>query len=184
MNKESVYDWIKSLVVAILAVFIIQSVLFSSYVVHGQSMMPTIHNGNRVIVNKIDYDFSTPERFDIIIFHHTEEKDYIKRVIGLPGDSLHYKNDTLYVNGKPIKEPYLKPYKKRFDQGNLTKNFTLKEVTGKSQVPKGMVFVMGDNRRHSYDSRYFGFVPMDKIVGKVNLRYWPLSQFSLLSDYS
>lgn len=136
MDKHAIYDWLKSFVFAIVVVFLIQVFCFSSYVVHGQSMMPTIHNADRVIVNKLEYDFSQPERFDIVIFHHTKQKDFIKRVIGLPGDSLHYKKGVLYVNGEAMREPYLKPYKKKIDKGYLTRNFTLKEVTGQSEVPR------------------------------------------------
>ncbi|HET7580340.1 MAG TPA: signal peptidase I [Bacillales bacterium] len=179
MNKKALFDWLKAIAVAVVIVWIIQSFFFANYVVHGQSMMPTIQDGNRVIVNKIDYDFGKPKRFQLIVFHYSKTEDFIKRVIGLPGDSLHYKNDVLYVNGKPMKEPYLKPYKKQLVSGNLTKDFTLKQVTGYKTVPKGHVFVMGDNRRNSYDSRYFGFVSMDKIVGKVDVRYWPISTFQV-----
>lgn len=178
MSIKVFFDWLKAIVIAVIFVFIIQQFLFANYVVHGQSMMPTIHNGNRIIVNKIDYDFGKPKRFQLIVFHYSKTEDFIKRVIGLPGDSLHYKNDVLYVNGKAMKEPYLKPYKAKVS-GNLTKNFTLQEVTGHKRVPKGDVFVLGDNRRDSYDSRYFGFVPISKIVGKVQVRYWPFDAFKV-----
>ncbi|HEX6922438.1 MAG TPA: signal peptidase I [Bacillales bacterium] len=179
MSRKAVFDWIKAIAIAVIIVFVIQNFFFANYVVHGQSMMPTIHDGNRVIVNKVDYDFDKPERFELIVFHYSETEDFIKRVIGLPGDSLHYKDDVLYVNGKPMKEPYLKPFKSRLVSGNLTEDFTLKEKTGRKTVPEGKVFVLGDNRRHSYDSRYFGFVSMDQIVGKVDLRYWPIDTFEV-----
>lgn len=88
------------------------------------------------------------------------------------------KNDVLYVNGKPVEEPYLKPYKRRLIDGKLTGDFTLEEMTGKKTVPKGRVFVLGDNRLNSWDSRHFGFVKMNQIVGKVNARYWPFDEFA------
>ncbi|HET7656692.1 MAG TPA: signal peptidase I [Bacillales bacterium] len=179
MQRKTLIDWVKVVVLALVAVYMIQTFLFANYVVHGQSMMPTIHDGNRVIVSKINYDFGKPKRFQLIVFHYSKSEDFIKRVIGLPGDSLHYKNDVLYVNGKAMKEPYLKPFKERLGSGLLTHNFTLKEKTGRMKVPKGCVFVLGDNRRNSYDSRYFGFVPMSKIVGKVDVRYWPLNTFQV-----
>lgn len=182
MSKKAVFDWIKAILIAIVVVFIIQNFFFANYVVHGKSMMPTIHDGNRLIVNKIDYDFSKPERFQMVVFHHSKSEDYIKRIIGLPGDSLRYVDDKLYVNGKAVKEPYLKPYKSELVGGDLTGDFTLKEITGHKTVPKGYVFVLGDNRRGSYDSRYFGFVKKDKIVGKVDLRYWPFDKFSLMNE--
>lgn len=177
MQKRTILDWVKAVAIAIVIVYAVQTFLFANYVVHGQSMMPTIHNGNRVIVNKIDYDIGKPKRFQLIVFHYSKKEDFIKRVIGLPGDSLYYKNDVLYVNGKAMKEPYLKPYKERIQSGLLTNDFTLKEKTGRARVPKGYVFVLGDNRRNSFDSRYFGFVPISKIVGKVDVRYWPIESF-------
>lgn len=182
MSKKAVFDWVMAILIAIVVVFIIQNFFFANYIVHGKSMMPTIHDGNRLIVNKIDYDFNQPERFEMVVFHHSKKEDYIKRIIGLPGDSLRYVDDKLYVNGKALKEPYLKPYKEELVDGALTGDFTLKEITGLKKVPKGYVFVLGDNRRGSYDSRYFGFVSKDKIVGKVDLRYWPFSKFSLMNE--
>lgn len=137
-------------------------------------MMPTLRDGNLLIVNK----FGGIQRFDIIVFHANKQEDYVKRVIGLPGDRIAYKNDVLYVNGKPVKEPYLKSHKRKLIDGKLTGDFTLEEVTGKKTVPKGCVFVLGDNRLSSWDSRHFGFVKMNQIVGKVNARYWPFDEFA------
>lgn len=181
MNKKAVFGWIKIIVIAAVLVFIIQNFFFANYVVQGKSMFPTIHDGNRLIVNKMDYHFSDPERFDLVVFHHSESEDYLKRIIGLPGDSLHYKNDALYVNDNKMKEPYLKDNKQKLINGDLTGDFSLQEVTGKKTVPDGHVFVLGDNRRGSYDSRYFGFVSIDQIVGKVDLRYWPFNKFGLIN---
>ena len=97
-----------------------------------------------------------PERFDIVVFHAPEQKDYIKRVIGLPGDKVEYKNDTLYINGKAYSEPYLDEYKDELNGGALTDDFTLKDITEEETVPEGEIFVMGDNRRFSKDSRHIG----------------------------
>lgn len=181
-KKNDVIEWAKALGIAVLIAVLVRAFIFTNYVVEGESMMPTLQNGNRLIVNKIDYDFGKPHRFDVIIFHATKTADYVKRVIGLPGDTIQYKNDVLYVNGKPVKEPYLKPYKSKLPPGEeLTNDFTLKKLTGKTKVPPGKLWVMGDNRQVSEDSRYFGFVDESKIVGKVDLRYWPFSEFQLLN---
>jgi signal peptidase I len=175
---RALFDWVKAIAVAIVLVFLIQTFLFTNYIVHGQSMMPTIEDGTRLIVNKIDYDISQPERFEFIVFHAKENEDYIKRIIGLPGDTIKYVDDVLYINGKAVQEPYLKPFKKGLsNREKLTEDFSLKEATGKKTVPEGFVFVLGDNRMHSFDSRHFGFVPTENIVGKVNLMYWPFSDF-------
>ncbi|MFC7393813.1 signal peptidase I [Scopulibacillus cellulosilyticus] len=181
-KRREIPQWIRVFGVTVIAVIIIRTFLFSSYVVEGKSMMPNLQDGNRLIVNKIDYNISKPHRFDVVIFHATKNEDYVKRVIGLPGDKIAYKNDVLYINGKPVKEPYLKPYKGQLITGQLTQDFTLKEYTGHSTVPKGKLWVMGDNRRESVDSRQFGFVDMDKVVGKVDLRFWPLSKFNIIGS--
>lgn len=181
-RKNEAFEWIKALGIAVLIALLVRAFIFTNYVVEGESMMPTLQNGNRLIVNKIDYDFSKPHRFDIVIFHATKTADYVKRVIGLPGDTIQYKNDVLYVNGKAVPEPYLKPYKSKLPPGELlTPDFTLKKLTKKTKVPAGKIWVMGDNRQVSEDSRFFGFVNINKIVGKVDVRYWPFSEFQLLN---
>lgn len=170
--KKETWEWTKALLIALFCAGLIRYFLFAPIVVDGESMMPTLHNHDRLIINKVAYDIGKPHRFDIIVFHATPTKDFIKRVIGLPGDQIKYRNDTLYVNGKALPEPYLKAYKKKV-QGNLTYNFS-------TTVPKGDLFVMGDNRRYSKDSRIIGPVPIKKVVGKVDLQFWPLSDFHIV----
>lgn len=159
--------------------FVFRSYLFASYIVEGESMEPTLYDGNMMMVNKVVYDLSEVDRFDVIVFHANKRTDYVKRVIGLPGDKITYKNDKLYVNGKYIEEDFLDAFKKVSDEKPYTNDFTLKGTTGKSTVPKGKLFVMGDNRDNSLDSRKFGFVSMDKLVGKVDITYWPISEMQL-----
>ena len=93
-GKSEIFEWIKALAIAIVLAAIIRYFLFAPILVDGLSMTPTLHDGNRMVVNKIAYKIGEPERFDIVVFHATEEKDYIKRVIGLPGDKIEYKDDT------------------------------------------------------------------------------------------
>jgi signal peptidase I len=173
-KKNELWEWIKALLIAVVLAAVIRYFLFAPIVVDGLSMMPTLHDQDRMIVNKISYEIGTPHRFDIIVFHAPEGKDYIKRVIGLPGDRIEYKNDLLYVNGKAYKEPYLAEYKKQLVDGPLTDPFTLREKIGRDTVPKDELFVMGDNRRFSKDSRHIGTVPLSKVIGKTNMVYWPL----------
>ncbi len=173
-KKNEFWEWIKALVIAVLLAAVIRYFLFAPIVVDGLSMMPTLHDQDRMIVSKFSYKIGEPERFDIIVFHAPEEKDYIKRVIGLPGDTIEYKDDTLYVNGKAYEEPYLDEYKKQVIDGPLTEPFTLEEKIGQMTVPEGELFVMGDNRRFSKDSRHIGTIPMEKVLGKTNVIYWPL----------
>ncbi|MFY4776698.1 signal peptidase I [Metabacillus sp. RGM 3146] len=173
-KKNEAASWIKSILLALVIVFIVRQFLFVPTVVEGVSMMPTLQDGNRVIVSKI----GKLNRFDEIVFHAPDApKDYVKRIIGLPGDSVEMKNDTLYVNGKAYKEPYLKESRKSLMAGQLlTEDFTLQELTDKKVVPEGSLFVMGDNRPNSHDGRAFGFIKKDSVVGKVEARIWPLNE--------
>ena len=174
---KEVRDWIIALGVAIIAALLIRTYLFAPVLVDGQSMMPTLHDQNRMIVNKIGYIVGEPERGDIVVFHATEERDYIKRVIGLPGDTVEYDNDVLLINGKKVDEPYLDEYKKQIEDGTLTDNFKVEELYGIKKIPKGKYWLMGDNRRFSQDSRHLGPIERNKIVGKTNLVFWPLNDF-------
>jgi signal peptidase I len=181
-KRSEFWDWIKALGIALLLAVLIRQFLFTNYIVYGESMMPTIQEGNRLIVNKLGYTFSKPTRFDLVVFHANTQEDYIKRVIGLAGDSIEYKDDKLYVNEQYVEEPYLDKFKKQLgNNSQLTGDFNLGDYTGKSTVPNGYVFVMGDNRLHSIDSRHLGFIPIDQIVGEVNLRYWPVSELKFIN---
>jgi len=151
--KEEAWEWMKTFLITIVIVFIVRTFFFTPIDVEGASMEPTLQDQERMLVTKI----GEPKRFDIVVFHATENEDYIKRVIGLPGDRIEYIDDTLYINGKPYEEPYLDEYKKKLIDGPLTNSFTLEETPVKSKiVPKGHLFVMGDNRRISKDSRHIG----------------------------
>lgn len=169
VKKEGV-EWLKSAGTAIIVIVFLRTFFFTNYVVEGESMMPTLQDGNMLVVNKIGYTVGELKRFDVVVFHANEDEDYVKRVIGLPGDKITYKEDVLYINGRKVPEPYLKPYKEKLITGQLTEDFTT------DTVPAGHVFVMGDNRLASYDSRQLGFIKSDKVVGKVNLRYWPVNE--------
>ncbi|MCI1882758.1 MAG: signal peptidase I [Sporolactobacillus sp.] len=184
-QRNEFFAWFKAIGLAILIVVIVRTFILGNYIVDGPSMMPTLHNSDRLIVNKINYRFAEPKRFDVIIFHATQNDDYVKRVIGLPGDTIRYTNDRLYINDKPVDEPFLDQYKRQLLTGQLTWNFTLKGLTGKSRVPKGKLFVMGDNRRNSIDSRAlpYHFISEKEVVGKVDLRYWPLKRFGIIHRY-
>ncbi len=180
-KKNELWEWTKALLIAVALAAVIRYFLFAPIVVDGLSMMPTLKDQDRMIVNKFSYNIGEPKRFDIIVFHAPEGKDYIKRVIGLPGDTLEYKDDVLYINGKAYKEPYLDEYKKQVEDGPLTGSFTLEEKIGRKTVPKGELFVMGDNRRFSKDSRHIGTVPMSKVIGKTSVVYWPLKDAHIVT---
>ena len=176
-TRSEFWEWIKALFIALLIAFIIRVFFFTPAIVEGASMQPTLHDQNRMIVTKI----GEPKSFDVVVFHATEEKDYIKRVIGLPGDRIEYKDDTLYINGIPYDEPYLENSKEELIDGPLTNSFTLRETpVGSDVVPEGHLFVMGDNRRNSMDSRHIGAIPIDSVVGTTNLVVWPIKEIKIL----
>ena len=152
-----------------LAIFV-RIVAFELFEIDGPSMEPTLHTGERVLVNKLAYwNFGEPQRGDVVVFHAwTQHEDFIKRVIGLPGDTVEVKDNHVYVNGAPLDEPYL-------DQ----------PTTGQESpvhVGADEVFVMGDNRGNSSDSRHYGPLPQVEIVGKAWLRYWPLGSAGFIPD--
>lgn len=177
--KKEGLEWLKALGIGIIIFAFIRAFFFSNYEVEGESMMPTLQDGNKLVVNKIGYQIGDLNRFDVIVFHANEKEDYVKRIVGLPGDKIEYKGDQLYINGKLIKEPFLDKYREKTIGGRLTGDFTLNEITGEDTVPEGRLFVLGDNRLGSWDSRHFGFISVDQVVGKVNLRYWPLDHVAI-----
>ncbi len=168
-------SWIKPIAIGIVIAFVLRLFFFSSYIVEGSSMTPTLQDGNLLVINKIGLQFSEIKRFDIIVFHANEQQDYVKRVIGIPGDHISYQNGKLYVNDQLVEEPFLSAYQSTFEGNQLIEDFTLQDKTGVETVPDGQFFVIGDNRLGSYDSRRFGFISIDQVVGKVNLRYYPFN---------
>jgi len=178
IKKEGI-EWIKAIGMGLVVVVFLRTFFISNYVVVGESMKPTLEEGNKLIINKIGYQIGDFNRFDVIVFHANEKEDYVKRIIGLPGDRIENKDDQLYINGKKVDEPYLNKQLGQTLTRNFTEDFTLKEKTGVEVVPEGKLFVMGDNRLKSDDSRRFGFISVDQVVGKVNLRYWPLDHMDI-----
>ena len=181
-RKNEFLEWVKALLFAFAVAAFIRFFLFTPIVVDGESMMPTLQSGDRMIVNKIGYRIAEPKRFDIVVFHAPENKDYIKRVIGLPGDFIAYEDDQLYINGMLYEEPYLQPYKDLLFEGTLTGDFTLHDIDPTLDViPEGYVFVMGDNRRYSKDSRHIGIVKQTEIVGDTSIIFWPLHDIEIIN---
>lgn len=185
LNKEKseLFEWLKVIVIGALFAIAIRTFIFTPISVQGASMMPTYEDGDRVIVNKIGKAISDFERFDIVVFKATESEDYIKRIIGLPGDHVEYKNDELYINGEKYEEPYLEQQKLQLnDHGDLTYDFKLEEKTGLSYIPEGYYFVLGDNRQVSNDSRNpsVGLISIDDILGKASIRFYPIDSISLV----
>ncbi|MGK0554636.1 signal peptidase I [Macrococcus capreoli] len=181
MNKE-LREWIVSIAIAVALVLVVRSFFFVQYQVSGDSMVPTFENKDRLVINKMATWSNGLNRGDVIVFHANKDKDYIKRLVGLPGDKVEYKNDTLYINGTAVEENYLKSNKALAPNGKLTEDFSVKTLShsdGKDTIPKGKYLVLGDNRAISLDSRRpeLGLIESKNVVGKVALRFWPFSSF-------
>ena len=161
-EKKTISYFLKeylSYVVAIILVLLIKKYVVSPIKVNGESMMNTLHDGDIMILNIIGYRFSEIERFDIVVVDEGNEY-LIKRVIGLSGETVEYRDNQLYVNGKKVKDSY---------GSHKTEDFKVK-------VPKGSYFVLGDNRTNSLDSRYFGSFKKKYILGKTSLTLFPFSR--------
>jgi signal peptidase I len=186
-NENKKREWfsiLKLVLIALGVAFVVRTFLFSPIIVDGPSMQPTLYSKDQMIVNKITYKFKQPERFDIVVFHASEQKDFIKRVIGLPGDHVMIQDDILYINGEPVAEPFLDDLDE--DESLFpvrTEDFRLEELKGNyERIPEGYIFVLGDNRHNSTDSRHdaLGLVPLDEVVGKTNVIYWPPSRMQIV----
>ena len=166
---DVVRSWLRELLEAVLPALVIVLVvnifLAQATRVEGQSMDPSLHDSQRLIIEKISYRFGSPQRGDIIVLRRPQRSvdPLIKRVVGLPGETVAIHDAMVYIDGDPLTEPYL-------DQPTWG---SMAPVV----VPEGHVFVMGDNRRSSNDSRAFGVVSLDDIVGRAWLRYWPPDEF-------
>lgn len=167
---EEIKDWIVSIAIAVVLAFFIRYFIVELYLVDGPSMRPTLQSAERLVVNKFIYRFRHPERGEILVFRYPRDpsRDFIKRVIAVPGDTIEIRDGRVYVNAALLNEPYI--------LSKTRGNYPL------ATVPDGHIFVMGDNRNNSEDSRFadVGFVPFDLIKGKAMVVFWPVSQFKTL----
>nr|WP_321255091.1 signal peptidase I [uncultured Pseudodesulfovibrio sp.] len=184
-SLKSFRDSIEAIVVALLLAFVIRAFIVQAFKIPSGSMLETLQIGDHLLVTKFAYDVrlpsniwldttdgkvlaktGDPERGDIIVFKFPEDesKDFIKRVIGLPGETIEIRNKVVYIDGQPIDEPYTQHTK-------FTRN-PIRDDFGPFTVPQDEFFVMGDNREGSYDSRWWGPVKRQKIVGKALVIYW------------
>lgn len=188
-QKGWIRDWTETIVVALVLALIIRAFVIQVFFIPSGSMIPTLDVGDRIIVNKFIYRFHPPRRFDIIVFEYpynklsegtnmtwesvkkwvglsNDLKDFIKRVVGLPGETVQVKRGQVYINGQPLAEKHL------FNRD--ASDF------GPYRIPDDGYFMMGDNRGNSADSRVWGYLPKKYIFGPAVFRIWPLSRFGMI----
>ncbi len=164
--KRFVLDLFETIGLA-LVLFLAINAVSARVRVDGFSMLPTLHDGEFVLVNKLAYQTGTPTRGDIIVFRsvNTPDLDLIKRVIGLPGDKILIRGGKVIVNGQALDEPYIA---------------AAPNYGGDWQVPDGYLFVLGDNRNDSSDSHAWGYLPLQNVIGKALLIYWPPPEWAMI----
>jgi signal peptidase I len=173
-QKSFLRDTLEIVFLALVLYVVIQYAVQTVHVL-GSSMSGSLHDNDLLVASKISYKLHPPQRGDIIVFKPPNEdsRDFIKRVIALPGDRIRITNAVVYINGQVLHEPYLpEPW---------TYNNNWPADGQDKLVPADQYFVMGDNRNHSSDSRSFGFVELDAILGKAEVRIWPINQAGFLT---
>ncbi|MDD4178560.1 MAG: signal peptidase I [Candidatus Margulisbacteria bacterium] len=169
--KHWAFDWLETIVVALALALIIRAFFLQVFWIPSGSMEPTLDINDRIVVNKVAFNFMVPKRLEVVVFRGVggvgeAKKDLIKRVIGLPGEKLEVIKGGIFINGVQVTEKH--PMNEDFA------NF------GPVTVPSDAYFVMGDNRPASADSRYWGFLPKKNLIGPAFLRIWPLTKFGFI----
>ena len=166
------FEWVGLVVLALIIALLIKTFLFQAFFIPSESMVPTLKVHDRVLVNKLSYKLHPVHRDDIVVFKAPPDSDpgiddLVKRVIGLPGETVSGHNGHVYINGKQLSEPYL-------PKGTTTSDFEA------VKIPADSYWVMGDNRGNSKDSRVFGVITKGKIVGRVFFRIWPFTRLGFM----
>jgi signal peptidase I len=190
-RQRALIDWVLTIVGAVLIVLALKSWVVNPYRIPSGSMEPTLHcakpalgcdadRSDRILVNRLIYHFRDPRRKEIVVFNAPKRAAlicqsgvYVKRIIGLPGDRWEERNGYVYIDGKRLDEPYVKP--DRRDHENVQLSDLLPNAT---VIPKDRYLMMGDNRSESCDSRRWGLVPRKDLIGEVFLTYWPLGRIA------
>lgn len=175
-GARAFFDWLVVIAVALLVAFVVRTFVIAHFVVEGESMFSTLDTNDRVFVNKLSYRLHDPNRGDVVVLHQVSgasERDLIKRVIALPGESVEVRNCTVLIDGRVLNEPYLDP--EVVTPTDCGGDYVLDGV-----VPDDHVFVMGDNRGGSQDSRVIGTISEDDLVGRAFVVFWPQSHWQWL----
>ncbi|MCK9604539.1 MAG: signal peptidase I [Candidatus Omnitrophica bacterium] len=186
-KKSVVRDWVESIIVAFILAMVIRTFIVQAFKIPTGSMRPTLLEGDIILVNKFIYGAKVPfidlrlpaaqqfKRGDVIVFIYPDDpkKDFIKRLVALPGETVEIRSGTIYINGQPLLDPIFNQryYYNRGEFGTEDKKII---------VPKDSFFVLGDNSASSQDSRYWGFVPRSNVLGKAILIYWPPQRIRII----
>lgn len=193
---REIFDWLKTIVTIFLVVTFIHSYVFTPVMVDGQSMYPTLHDGDSVILWELFYQ---PSLFDIVVFEVSSDTYFVKRIVGMPGQHVAYRNDQLYINGEAVEEVYLPEAMDRVEAmgshwnrslSTFTEDFELEEICRHNGfydcavIPEGYFLLLGDNRPNSKDSRHLGvgLVHESQIMGQSVWIQWPISRFGWIRD--
>jgi len=171
-SSRNLIEWVVILGGALLVAFVVKTFLFQAFFIPSPSMVPTLEVHDRVLVNKLSYKLHGINRGDVVVFERPPNdagtiRDLIKRVVAVEGDTVETRGDTLYVNDQPVREPYLK-------------TSSIGSAVSRRTIPANQVFVMGDNRTNSSDSRVFGPIEEDAVIGRAFVKIWPLGSLRLL----
>ncbi|EKD22117.1 MAG: hypothetical protein ACD_87C00147G0003 [uncultured bacterium] len=184
--KSKLREYIEAILLAIVIAFFIRTFVIQAYKIPSGSMKPTLQIGDHILVSKFNYGIKlpfirstlipigSPKRGDIVVFIYPEDrsKDFIKRLVGLPGDTIEIRNKKILLNGLPWSDGY----GVHSDNAIVSGAVQPRDNFGPVKVPEGSIFVMGDNRDESYDSRFWGFVNMKDVLGKAQIIYWSWNQ--------
>lgn len=182
ISSSLLWEYVKSIIIALILALLIRAFIIQAFKIPSGSMIPTLLVGDHILVTKFTYDVKlpffdvtiwhrrTPDRGEIIVFKYPldPKKDFIKRVIGIPGDEIIIKNKNVFVNGNRLTEPYVQ----HTDPRILPAELSPRDNLGPIKVPPSSLFVMGDNRDESYDSRFWKFVDFSAVRGKAFVIYW------------
>jgi signal peptidase I len=172
-RRKQGYEWLVLVAASLAVALFVRAFLIQAFYIPSESMVPTLVTNDRVLVNKLSYKLHDVHRGDIVVFDAppgaatAQVKDLIKRVVGLPGETIEGRNGSIFINGKPIDEPYLPPDVRSRD-------------FPPAKVPPKEIWVLGDNRQDSRDSTFFGPITEKSIVGRAFIKIWPLNDISLL----
>lgn len=168
-------EWVVIVAVAVLSALLVKAYLVEAFYIPSGSMEPTLQHGDRVLVNKLSYRLHDVNRGDIVVFKRppgvsgdARIKDFIKRVVGLPGETIESRGDAVFINGRRLPEKY------------LPSGTRLGDPVKRQEIPRDHYWVMGDNRTNSQDSRYFEEIPEDSIIGRAFIQVWPVFDFEWL----